>query len=388
MSSKSYVPFLRFLEFKENWKKVILKDVSTYSNGGSYENSVKKEGDFELITLKSIDMSGNLVNSKRYIDGEVTTLTKGTLVMILSEQSPGLLGMTAIIPIDNKFVLNQRVAEIRPNQKVESYFLSMLINKNQRYFSKHGAGTKVQNISKPNVEKFEFLLPSLNEQQKIASFLISVDHKINLLTKKKELMEQYKKGVMQKIFSQEIRFKDDNGNDFPDWKLKKVEEENTILNEKRVSVGQSDYLEIGDINPDLHTYKLTNKKTVQGAKRVPKNTLLISTVRPKLNKIVITKEDLNVSNAFASIQLTNSFLFYVFTSKKINNILVRFSEGGTYPTISKKIIYSMKILFPSIEEQIKISTFLSALSKKIDLVNSQIDKIKKFKKGLLQQMFV
>jgi type I restriction enzyme S subunit len=193
-------PNIRFPEFSEGWKKAKLKDVSLYFNGGSYENDVKGEGKYELITLKSINTNGKLVNSKRYVEIEVPTLTKGTLVMILSEQAPGLLGMTAIIPTDDKYVLNQRVAEIRPNQKVESYFLSMAINRNQNYFSKHGAGTKVQNISKPNVENYEFLLPEILEQQKIASCLSSLDEQIETQSQKIETLKLHKKGLMQGLF--------------------------------------------------------------------------------------------------------------------------------------------------------------------------------------------
>ncbi len=198
------VPNIRFPEFNEGWEKVKLKDVSLYFNGGSYENDVKEEGQYELITLKSINTSGKLVNSKRYVDIEVPTLTKGTLVMILSEQAPGLLGMTAIIPTDNRYVLNQRVAEIRPNQKVESYFLSMAINRNQNYFSKQGAGTKVQNISKPNVENYEFLLPEILEQQKIATCLSSLDNLITAQAEKIEQLKLHKKGLMQGLFPKMI----------------------------------------------------------------------------------------------------------------------------------------------------------------------------------------
>ncbi|MCE3229032.1 MAG: hypothetical protein K0S32_3583 [Bacteroidetes bacterium] len=194
------VPNIRFPEFREKWKKVKLKDVSSYFNGGSYENDVKEEGKYELITLKSIDTNGKLVSSKRYVDIEVATLTKGTLVMILSEQAPGLLGMTAIIPDDNKYVLNQRVAEIRPNQKVEAYFLSIAINRNQIYFSRHGAGTKVQNISKPNVENYEFLLPEIHEQQKIAASLSSLDELISAQSQKLERLQLHKKGLLQGLF--------------------------------------------------------------------------------------------------------------------------------------------------------------------------------------------
>lgn len=194
------VPKYRFKEFEKNWGKVKLKDVSTYFNGGSYENEVKENGKYELITLKSINTYGQLVNSNRYVDIEVPTLNKGTLVMILSEQAPGLLGMTAIIPENNKYVLNQRVAEIRPNQKVISFFLSMAINRNQVYFSKQGAGMKVQNITKPNVENYEFLVPEIPEQQKIASCLSSLDALITAQAEKIEQLKLHKKGLMQGLF--------------------------------------------------------------------------------------------------------------------------------------------------------------------------------------------
>ena len=194
------VPKYRFKEFEKKWEKVKLKDVSTYFNGGSYENDVKEDGKYELITLKSINKYGQLVNSNRYIDIEVATLSIGTLVMILSEQAPGLLGMTAIIPENNKYVLNQRVAEIRPNQKVICFFLSMAINRNQVYFSKQGAGMKVQNITKPNVENYEFLVPEINEQQKIASCLSSLDALITAQAEKIEQLKLHKKGLMQGMF--------------------------------------------------------------------------------------------------------------------------------------------------------------------------------------------
>ena len=91
----------------------------------------------------------------------------------------------------------------------------IMINKNIRVGTRPGLNIE-------DVEKFDITIPKLEEQQKIASFLTSVDDKINLLTKKKKLLEKYKKGIIQKIFSQEIRFKDDNGNDFPEWKTYKL----------------------------------------------------------------------------------------------------------------------------------------------------------------------
>ncbi|WP_061996790.1 restriction endonuclease subunit S [Clostridium sp. ATCC 25772] len=193
-------PKLRFAGFTDDWEQRKLKDVSTYLNGGSFEKDVQEKGQYELITLKSVDMDGNLIHSGRYVDIEVQTLTKGTLVMILSEQSPGLLGMTAQIPIDNKYILNQRVAEIRPNKSVDSYFLSMVINKNQKYFSRCGAGTKVQNISKSNVENYEFLCPILQEQQRIGQFFETFNKIITLHQHKLQKLQNIKKAYLNEMF--------------------------------------------------------------------------------------------------------------------------------------------------------------------------------------------
>ncbi len=194
------IPELRFEGFSDDWEERKLGEVSKYSNGGSYENDVVENGTYELITLKSVNMSGKLVSSGKFINRENKTLEKDTLVMILSEQAPGLLGMTAKIPENNRYVLNQRVAEIKPNTNIDSYFLSMSINRSQAYFSKRGAGTKVQNISKPNVENFEFYCPSEREQQKIGSFFKQIDNTIALHQIKLDLLKKQKKGFLQRMF--------------------------------------------------------------------------------------------------------------------------------------------------------------------------------------------
>jgi type I restriction enzyme, S subunit len=382
MTESNNIPKLRFPEFKEKWERMKLKNVATYFNGGSFENDVKEKGKYELVTLKSIDMSGNLVHSKRFVDIEVPTLSKDTLVMILSEQAPGLLGMTSLIPIDNKYVLNQRVAEIRPNDQVESCFLSMAINRNQRYFSKHGAGTKVQNISKPNVENYEFLCPILPEQTKIANFLTTVDKRINLLTQQKEKLEQYKKGVMQKIFKQEIRFKDDDGKEYPEWEEKKLKEiayktsSNISANTLENNNGQYIiYGATGEIK------KITYYKEKESYISIVKD-------GAGVGRMLLCKPFSSVLGTLDIIKTkTNNNLYFLFlTLKRIN--FNKYITGSTIPHIYFKDYSKEKINIPSIKEQLKIANILSAIDTKIEQVNTQLEKTKAFKKGLLQQMFV
>lgn len=386
MTEKMVVPQLRFREYDDDWRKLRLKDVSKYFNGGSFEGDVKEEGKFELITLKSIDIDGNLVNSKRYIDKDVPTLVKGTLIMILSEQAPGLLGMTSIIPINNKYVLNQRVAEIRPNQKVESQFLSLAVNINQRYFSKKGAGTKVQNITKPNVENFEFLTPTLPEQQKIATFLSSVDAKLQQLSKKKSLLADYKKGVMQKIFSQELRFKDANGNNYPDWEEKKLGDLCEI--KKGQQLNKDELIEDGiypAINGGINPSGYTNECNT------PKNTITISEGGNSCGFINFIQSDFwSGGHCYSLLELNDNILGkYLFQIlKHVQPLIMRLRVGSGLPNIQKKDINNFKVKLPSFAEQKKIATFLSALDAKIETVTTQINNTQAFKKGLLQQMFV
>ena len=378
MKEKKRVPKLRFSEFSGEWEKIKLKDVSQYFNGGSFEGDVQENGKYELVTLKSIDNLGNLVSSKRYIDIEVETLPKESLVMILSEQAPGLLGMTAVIPTNNKYVLNQRVAEIRPNQKVDSYFLSLTINKSQRYFSKMGAGMKVQNISKPNVQNFEFFNPPLPEQQKIASFLSSVDKKIAQLQQKKRLLEDYKKGVMQQIFSQELRFTKEDGSAYPDWEEKRLGEVLKIgsgKDYKHLKEGLIPVYGTGGLMTFVNDYLFEGESVGIGRKGTIDKPVF-------LEGKFWTVDTLFYSHSFNKVLPKFIYYFFLLVNWK------KYNEASRVPSLSKGTIEKINISVPCIEEQTQIAHFLSAIDTKIAVVQTQIEKTQTFKKGLLQQMFV
>ena len=401
MSEVVNIPQLRFPEFETDWEKEKLKNVSTYFNGGSFENDVQVEGRYELVTLKSINMSGSLVHSKRFIEIEVSTLSKNTLVMILSEQSPGLLGMTALIPIDNKYVLNQRVAEIRPNDNVDSYFLSMSINRNQRYFGKHGAGTKVQNLSKPNVENYEFLCPTKPEQQKIAAFLTAVDNKIEQLSKKQELLGEYKKGLMQQIFSQAIRFQADDGSTFPDWEEQKVGSFMVERNKKSPKseayplmsfVARKGVTEKGErYNREF----LVNDEGGKKYKQTEYGDFIYSSNNLETGSIGLNKYGAaTISPVYSIFQITDTcnyeFVSSFLVTKSFIHKMVRFRQGVVYGQwrIHESDFLKIQVKLPSLEEQTKIANFLSSIDNKIEQVGKQLDESKQFKKALLQQMFV
>ena len=112
MTKETGTPQIRFSGYNDTWEQRKLGDIADYSNGIGHEEYVLPEGKYELVTLKSINSEGKLVCSEKFVNEEFETLQIGTLIMMLSEQAKGMLGMTTIIPCNNKYVLNQRVAAL------------------------------------------------------------------------------------------------------------------------------------------------------------------------------------------------------------------------------------------------------------------------------------
>jgi type I restriction enzyme S subunit len=233
------------------------------------------------------------------------------------------------------------------------------------------------------LKKVVFNYPdSKEEQQKIADFLTAVDKRIDLLKKKKTLLETYKKGVMKKIFNQEIRFKDYNGNDFPNWEEKKLGE---ITNKKSSNISANSI----EFNKGEYT--------IYGATGELKEVDFYEMDRPYIS---IVKDGSGVgrvklckpySSVLGTLEiLTNNkssdlnFLFQ-FLSK---TSFLKYVTGSSIPHIYYKDYSKLKLSVPSIKEQEKISKFASSIDSQIELLENQIDKSKTWKKGLLQKMFV
>ena len=220
------VPNLRFKGFTDYWEQHKLGEIITYYNGKSHEEQFRnaETQNFELVTLKSIDGNGNLCSSEKYIDSTNNTLSKNDLIMVLSEQNTGLVGMTTLIPRDNYYVLNQRVALLKLHKNNSPFFLTDAINQHQIFFERMSAGTKVQNISKSNVENFNLYIPNYSEQKEVGHIIALCQNIITLQQRKLDLLKQFKKGLLQKMFADKdskrpvLRFKGFHD----DWEQRKL----------------------------------------------------------------------------------------------------------------------------------------------------------------------
>ena len=295
---------------------------------------------------------------------------------------------------------NQSIAAIYPNESFNTEFIYQNIDSRYeelRRLSTGSGGRGGLNLS--IIGGFGVPIPSLSEQQKIAEFLSSVDKKIQLLEKKKEQLEFYKKGVMQKIFSREIRFKDENGNSYPDWekiKLGEVIEQKSIRNrDNRVELVLSVSNKKGFISQQdqFGGYQVASKN-VTNYKLVSKGEYAYNPSRINVGSIA-RLDDFErgiVSPMYVIFKLRNNlnpiFFDALYSSHRFKYLIKIGCSGSVRDSLNFNEMEKFDIELPSIEEQKKIADFLSFIDKKINTTSAQIDKTKEFKKGLLQQMFV
>ena len=261
-------------------------------------------------------------------------------------------------------------------------------------------GSKVLSISATRLVNIKISIPSKPEQTKIADFLTAIDDRISQLSQKCDGLAQYKKGVMQKIFSQELRFKDEKGRAFPAWEEKRLGDVADIIGGGTPDTSVKEYWN-GNIpwfTPTEIKYKFAGDSvraiTDMGlknssAKKLPTGTLLF-TSRATVGYVSISLKECTTNQGFQSFVVNsennNEFIYYWILNNR--NLFIEKSSGSTFIEISKKEIEKISIQKPSLKEQEKIAGFLSAVDEKISHAQAQLAALKQYKQGLLQQMFV
>ena len=255
-------------------------------------------------------------------------------------------------------------------------------------------------IGQADIASVEILLPAKEEQVKIANFLTAVDEKITQLTQKCELLAMYKKGIMQQIFSQELRFRDEGGQDFPEWEDTKLNEVANITGGGTPDTAVSAYWQ-GNIQwftpTELKTkYVSKSLRTIteegfkaSSAKTLPAGTLLLSS-RATVGDISIALNECTTNQGFQSLVVndenSNEFVYYWILNNK--KALLEKASGSTFLEISKREIEKLLVQRPSKSEQTKIANVFNAIDDKLTHTQAQLAAAKKYKQGLLQQMFV
>jgi type I restriction enzyme S subunit len=203
--------------------------------------------------------------------------------------------------------------------------------------------------------------------------------------------------MMRKLFSQEIRFKDQNGNDFPNWEEKRLGELGEIITGKTPDTSNKNlwngnvlFITPSDIKDEMKYIKKTERSVVQTSKLniLPKNTIVYTCIA-SIGKTVLTKESSITNqqiNSLIPFEQINEFIYY--SLLYITPYIKSTQANTTLPIINKTEFSKFKINIPSLSEQQKVADFLSAIDESIKKVNEQITQTQSFKKAMLQQMFV
>jgi type I restriction enzyme S subunit len=388
MVAKFIAPKLRFKDLGEGafpiWLDKNLGDETIWSSGGtpSKQEPSYWNGDIPWIsasTMRGIEyhdsefkitQDGLVSGSKLAPKDSLLLLVRGS--MLFNKIPVGLAGRDV--------AFNQDVKCIKTKAAVKPCFLLywFFANEHKLLNMVSGTGIGAGKLDTAQLQSMRLLVPSIDEQTKIANFLTAVDAKISQLTKKHELLTSYKKGVMQKIFSQELRFKDDDGREFAEWEHKPISETLTIgsgRDYKHLGPGLIPVYGTGGFMLSVDDFLYDGVSVCIGRKGTIDKPVLLSGKFWTVDTLFYTHN---------FIKCIPEFIYACFQT--IN--WKQYCEASGVPSLSKSTIEKIEINLPCIQEQTKIANFLTAIDDKITNVKSQLEAAKEYKQGLLQQMFV
>jgi type I restriction enzyme S subunit len=392
MSIQQKIPKLRFPGFMGEWEGRKLGEIATFFSGGTPLTTKKEYFQGTIPFIKSGEM--NSLKTEQFLteDGLMSSsaklVNKGDLLYALYGATSGEVAISKL-----SGAINQAVLCVRTDQIIYFLYSYFLFKKDDilNTYLQGGQG----NLSAKIIKNLKFYFPTLLEQQKIAHFLTAIDEKINQLTRQKALLEQYKKGVMQQIFSRELRFRDADGKAFGEWEVRRLGEMAEII------MGQSpdgeSYNTEGLGTPLINgpvEFSIKNpvkiKWTTSPTKYCQDKDILFCVRGSTTGKMNIANDRYCIGRGIAAIRGNNknSTQFLEFFLIQNLDAILTLTSGSTFLNLDSKSLKEFSALFPTLPEQQKIANFLTALDEKIARVAGQVEAVKGYKKGLLQGMFV
>jgi len=218
MDKVKKVPALRFPGFSGQWEVDELVDLVKKSS--SKYDPDKEIQSYKCVELESLSQETGIlleIFDSKEVKSIKNKFQKGDI--LFGKLRPYL---KKYLKADFDGVCSSEIWVLLGIKLINDYLYYLIQTSKFNYISNVSSGSKMPRADWDYVSSTPFYYPHRKEQQQISDFLSQVDKRIEQLTKKKQLLESYKKGAMQKIFSQELRFKDDNGEDYPDWEEKNI----------------------------------------------------------------------------------------------------------------------------------------------------------------------
>ena len=400
------VPKLRFKGYNDEWKHYRLKDITTRIT----RKNNKLESDRPL-TISAID---GLIDQKDYFNRQIASKDMSGYYLLKNGEFAYNKSYSNGFPYGSIKRLNKYDKGALSTlyicfslQNICSDFLEKYFETDKWYkeiYMIAVEGARNHGLLNISVEDFFNTIhkfPNIEEQEKIASFLTLIDKKIEKQKELVELLKKYKRGLLSAIFSQKLRFKDDNGNDYPAWEEKRLGDICKI-----VGGGTPDTNNVKYWGDDINWFTPTeiikkyadssNRKISRlgllksSAKILPIGTVLLTT-RATLGEMSILSIEATTNQGFQSLipvkdEVSSEFIYYC--QPIIKHFCYKYANGSTFLEISKQTLAKLKLMIPNKDEQNKISDFLSKFDDKIQQEECILSNLQTYKKGLLQQMFI
>jgi type I restriction enzyme S subunit len=401
---QSKKPLIRFPEFKEAWEHKRLNELLSEAK--------KRNEDLKYGKDQVLSVSGELgiVNQiehlgRSYAGVSVHQYHVVEVGDIVYTKSPLKANPFGIIKLNKgkAGIVSTLYAVYKVNQQtaygpfIDHYFsLDANTNRYLRPLVKKGAKNDMK-INNAYVLNDRIFAPTIAEQKRIASFFSVLDKKISELKKKKSLLEHYKKGIMQKLFSQELRFKDENGKKYPKWEKLRLGDNATFFSggtplttKKHFYDGEIPFIKSGEIN-DTITEQFISEEGLKNssAKMVEIGDLLYALYGATSGEAGISKINGAINQAVLCIRSNRYNKIFLLNFLQLTKQLIvgTYLQGGQ-GNLSADIVKGLIIPTPCELEQIKIADFLIAIDSKIISATIQIQQTQQYKKGLLQNMFI
>ncbi len=406
-------PKLRFPGFTDSWQAKKLGDITKWSSGGTPPKDIPRYWNGDIPWISAVSMRGRMFDSsnRTLTEGGVKSgskIAKQGSILLLVRGS--MLFSRIPIGIAGKDVaFNQDVKAITSTEISHDYLYYLLKASQHRLLSQVvGTGIGAGKLDTGQLQSMEIHYPKNDEQKLIVDFLTALDKKSALIDSKVKLLKRYKKGVTQKIFTQRIRFKNNIGRYFTAWEEMNLNElgvtYNGLTGKAADDFGKgSNYITYKQIF-DSSIIDISRFKKVHIYDNEEQNCAL------KGDIFFTTSSETPDEVGFSSVLLDdvddlylNSFCFgfrpkrdtinakfaqFLFRSVAVRRKIMRLAQGSTRYNLSKIELMKVSISLPSASEQQKVADLLTSLDNKIKAQEIELDNITKFKKALLQKMFV
>ena len=386
-----------------DWEEKTLGEITGLFVGKSFTSELNKNGRYVVMDMGSVSSDGSIIDAK-LTDLDRDILRRGDLIMPKDDIGGGLIiGKTAYIPCDDKYVCGDHVYRLRFDSEIDGLFMHYEINSSgpQRRLGRKVTGSAQLGLNSKSVSSETVSVPSLPEQRKIADLLSAVDAVIAAQQAEVDAWEQRKKGVMQKLFSQEVRFKADDGSDFPDWEEKTLGEITGLFVGKSFTSelnknGRYVVMDMGSVSSDgsIIDAKLTDLDRDilrRGDLIMPKDDIGGGLIIGKTAYIPCDDKYVCGDHVYRlrfDSEIDGLFMHYEINSSGPQRRLGRKVTGSAQLGLNSKSVSSETVSVPSLPEQRKIADCLASMDEVIQKSKDKLAKWQELKKGLLQQMFV